>query len=170
MNKILGLNPLKKFVFGIAAFVLLFWQFNTTAANATSLRETDRTVNLNETDTVILSDKDVAKGERVFINTCSKCHNSGRTKSNPNVTLGAGDLAGADPRRDNVLAMVDFLKKPMTYDGEYDLLQLHPNTTRSDIWGPMRNYNDGDLQNVSGYILVQAQVRGEAWGGGKTKN
>ena len=66
--------------------------------------------------------------------------------------------------------MVDYLKEPTSYDGEYDLLQLHPNVTRADIWNSMRNYNEEDLQNVSGYVLVQAQVRGEKWGGGKTIN
>ena len=170
MNKILGIDPLKKIIFGVAAFVMLFWQLNTTPANATELREADRTVSLSETETVVLSDQQVAKGERVFIDTCSKCHNSGRTKSNPNVNLSLDDLEGADPRRDNILAMVDYLKEPTSYDGEYDMLQLHPNTTRADIWNSMRNYNEEDLQNVSGYVLVQAQVRGEAWGGGKTVN
>ncbi|OKH16944.1 photosystem II cytochrome c-550 [[Limnothrix rosea] IAM M-220] len=170
MNKILGIDPLKKFIFGVAAFVMLFWQLNTTVANATELREADRTVNLSETETVVLSDQQIAKGLRVFIDTCSQCHNTGRTKSNPNVTLGLDDLKGADPRRDNILAMVDYLKNPTSYDGEYDLLQLHPNTTRADIWSSMRNYNEEDLQNVSGYVLVQAQVLGEGWGGGKLFN
>ncbi len=170
MNKILGIAPFKKLIFGIAAFVLLFWQLNTGFANATELRETDRTVMLSETESVVLTDKQVAKGERIFINTCSQCHNSGRTKSNPNVTLSSGDLEGAEPRRDNILAMTDYLKNPTTYDGEYDLYQIHPNTTRADIFASMRNYNEEDLQNVSGYVLVQAQVRGDAWGGGKTVN
>ena len=170
MTNIPGLNPFKKIIFGLAAFVLLFWQINTGMAHATELREADRTVNLNEAETVVLSDQQVAKGERVFIDTCSKCHNSGRTKSNPNVTLSAYDLEGAEPRRDNILSMVDYLKEPTSYDGEYDLLQLHPNVTRADIWNSMRNYNEEDLQNVSGYVLVQAQVRGEKWGGGKTIN
>lgn len=170
MNKILGIDPLKKIIFGITAFVLLFWQLNTGAANATALREVDRTVKINEVETVVLSDQQVAQGERVFINTCSSCHNSGRTKNNPNVTLSLEDLEGAEPARDNILAMVDYLKNPTSYDGEVDLAQLHPNVTRADIWGGMRNYNEEDLQNVSGYVLVQAQVRGEAWGGGKTVN
>lgn len=170
MNKILGIDPLKKFIFGISAFVLLFWQLNVGAANATALREVDRTVNLNETETVVLSDQQVAKGERIFINPCPPCHNSGRTKSNPNVTLSLVDLEGAEPRRDNILAMVDYLKNPTSYDGELDLSQLHPNTVRADIWSSMRNLNEEDLQNVSGYVLVQAQVRGVAWGGGKTVN
>lgn len=66
--------------------------------------------------------------------------------------------------------MVDYLKNPTSYDGELDLSQLHPNTVRADIWSSMRNLNEEDLQNVSGYVLVQAQVRGVAWGGGKTVN
>lgn len=170
MNKILGIDPLKKIIFGIAAFVMLFWQLNTGVANATELREVDRTVSLSETETVVLSDQQVAKGERVFINTCSSCHNSGRTKNNPNVTLSLEDLEGAEPNRANILAMVDYLKNPTSYDGEVDLSQLHPNTSRADLWPSMRNYNEEDLQNVSGYVLVQAQVRGMAWGGGKTVN
>lgn len=170
MNKMLGIDPLKKIIFGITAFVLLFWQLNTGMANATELREADRTVNLSESETVVLSDAQVAKGERLFYSTCSQCHNSGRTKGNPNVSLSAYDLEGADPRRDNILAMVDFLKNPTSYDSEVDLEQLHPNTTRADIWNIMRNYNEEDLQNVAGFVLVQTNVRGDYWGGGKEIN
>jgi photosystem II cytochrome c550 len=162
---------IKRLIWGFVASLLLVFQFNIGNAAAVELTVDDRTVSLNEGgDTVVLSIKDYQKGQKVFQNTCSYCHNGGRTKTNPNVTLSGEDLALAEPSRDNVTGIVNFLKNPGSYDGESDISDLHPNTKRLDLFPAMRNYTDDDLKAVAGYILVQPKVRGIGWGAGKVLN
>jgi photosystem II cytochrome c550 len=86
------------------------------------------------------------------------------------VGLGLDDLGGAEPPRDNIVAMVDYLKNPKTYDGEEDISLFHPNTQRSDLYPEMRNLTDEDLKAIAGHILIQPKVRGVMWGGGKVYN
>lgn len=161
----------KKLIVGILATLFFALQLSVGNAAALELDQESRTVKLNEQgDTLVLSLKELKQGQRLFVDTCSKCHNGGRTKTNPNVTLGGDDLAGAEPARDNILGMVDYLKNPTTYDGEVSMLELHPNTTRTDLYPEMRNFTDDDLKAVSGYILIQPKIRGIKWGTGKTVN
>jgi photosystem II cytochrome c550 len=161
----------KKIVLAVVATLLFVFQFNVSGAAAIDIPEEARTVKATpDGQTVVLSLKEVEKGQRIFNGTCSSCHNSGRSKNNPNVTLGLQDLAGAFPARDNIASMVDYLKKPTSYDGEISLAELHPNTQRSDLYPTMRNFSDEDLENVSGYILTQGNVRGILWGSGKVYN
>jgi photosystem II cytochrome c550 len=104
------------------------------------------------------------------VDSCSYCHKSGLTKTNPNVNLGEDALANAEPPRDNVEGIVEYLKNPKTYDGENFIYELHPNTTRSDLYPMMRNFTDDDLRAVAGHILIQPALRGILWGGGKVYN
>lgn len=156
----------KRLIWMIAAVVFFVCQLPN-SAQAIELSEEIRTVKLNpEGEQVVLSLQELEQGKRIFYDSCSQCHLGGRTKTNPNVTLKASDLEGAYPPRDNIVALVDYLKYPMTYDGEEEITLFHPNTERSDIYSEMRNYNEDDLAAVSGYILVQPRVR-ESWGRGK---
>jgi photosystem II cytochrome c550 len=152
----------------LLAAVTLFCVFQVNLGNASAI-ELDKE-SRTEGETSVFSIEQIEKGERLFNGTCSECHNSGRTKTNPNVELGFEDLDGAEPSRANVLAMVDYLKNPTTYDGERDLSELHPNVNRVDLFPEMRNLTDDDLKNVSGYILIQPKIRGILWGGGKVYN
>lgn len=162
---------LKRFIWVVVVAFLFLFQVNVSSANAIELDEASRTVAANDQgQTVVLSQKEAVAGQRLFNNTCSYCHNSGRTKTNPNVTLSSEDLSGAYPARDNIAGIVDFLKHPTSYDGETDISLLHPNTTRSDLHPQMRNLTDDDLEAIAGYILIQPNIRGVAWGGGKVVN
>lgn len=159
---------LKRFIWVIVALIFFTGQLAVNPANALELNEEVRTVKLNpEGETVVLSLQEVEQGKKIFNDSCSQCHLGGRTKTNPNVTLKLPDLEGAYPPRDNIAALVDYLKYPMTYDGEEEITLFHPNTERSDIFSEMRNLNEDDLAAVSGYILVQPRVRGTSWGYGK---
>ena len=159
---------LKRLLLTAVAFLLFVFQVNVSTANALELTESTRTVQINrQGDEVVLSLEQVARGEKVFVDKCTYCHKSGLTKTNPNVGLGLVDLAGALPAKDNIEGIVEYLKNPTTYDGEVKIYQLHPNTTRSDIFSQMRNLTDKDLEAVAGYILIQPELRGESWGGGK---
>jgi len=158
---------LRKLLWALALALVFTWQLLPSQALAINVSEEIRTIQLNpEGDRYVISNEQLEQGKRVFVDTCSQCHLGGRTKTNPNVTLSLSDLSGAEPPRDNVLAIVDYLQAPMTYDGELDLSELHPNTKRLDLYPEMRNLTADDLKAVAGYILVQPNLR-STWGFGK---
>lgn len=159
---------LKQSVWLIIATVFFAFQTFLQSATALELDEEIRTVPLNgEGETVTLSVKEVAKGKQLFNSTCGNCHAGGITKTDPNVGLEPEALAGATPPRDNIEALVDYMKNPTTYDGFKTILELHPNTQRTDLFPKMRNLTDEELRTIASYILIQPKIVGERWGGGK---
>jgi photosystem II cytochrome c550 len=152
----------------LAATVLLTFQFIVSDASAVELDAATRTVKLNDQgDTVVLSLKQVKEGKSLFQYACAQCHAGGVTKTNQNVGLEPETLAGATPPRDNLEALVDYMKNPTTYDGEEEISELHPSTKSADIFTEMRNLTDDDLVDIAGHILLQPKVVGLKWGGGK---
>jgi photosystem II cytochrome c550 len=83
------------------------------------------------------------------------------------VGLDPETLALATPPRDNVEALVDYMKDPTSYDGEYSIADVHPSIRSSDIFVKMRDLDDDDLRLMAGYILTAPKVQGMQWGGGK---
>ena len=155
----------KRFIWIAVAILCFVFQFQIGSAAALELDEATRTVPLNEEgETVVLSSKEVTRGQRIFNSNCTKCHLQGKTKTNNNVSLGLEDLAGAEPRRDNVLALIDYLKNPTTYDGELSLEAEHPNATRPDIWPELKDLTEDDLFDVAGYMLIAPKLDSR-WGG-----
>ncbi|NEO31247.1 MAG: cytochrome c-550 [Symploca sp. SIO3C6] len=162
---------MKRFILLAVATVFFALQIAVTSAAAIELDEDIRTVPLNEAgDTVVLSLKQVKTGKRLFNDTCAQCHEGGRTKTNPNVNLSTVVLSGAEPPRDNIAALVDYMQNPTTYDGEIEIYELHPSTRSADIFPEMRNLTEEDLEAVAGHILLQQKIRGIRWGGGKVYN
>jgi photosystem II cytochrome c550 len=149
------------------AFVMLSFQLFTSSVSAADIPIELRTVPLNETTNIVLTQKDISKGKKLFANTCATCHLGGATFTNPNVNLSPESLAGAYPTRNNVLGLVDFMKKPTTYDGVTEIYDVHPSLKSTDIFPIMRGLTDNDLKLIAGYILYQPKVRGIGWGGGK---
>ena len=90
-----------------------------------------------------------------------------RFKANHNVGLDPETLALATPARNSVEGLVDYLKDPTSYDGEYSIADLHPSMRSRDLYPAMRDLTDEDLRLMSGYILVAPKVLGKEWGGGK---
>ncbi len=78
--------------------------------------------------------------------------------------MGLADLAKAEPPRDNLLALIDYLEHPTSYDGEDDLSELHPNVSRPDVFPELRNLTEDDVYNVAAYMLVAPRLD-ERWGG-----
>jgi photosystem II cytochrome c550 len=117
--------------------------------------------------TVTFSEKEIKAGRKLFNETCGSCHAGGITKTNQNVGLDPETLALATPARDNVDALVDFMKDPTSYDGEYSIADVHPSLRSSDVFVKMRDVDDNDLRLIAGYILVAPKVQGIQWGGGK---
>ncbi|MEB3181835.1 MAG: photosystem II cytochrome c-550 [Nostocaceae cyanobacterium] len=152
----------------VMASIVLTFQLAVSSAQALELDEATRTVKLNDAgDTVVLSLKQVKEGKSLFQYACAQCHVGGVTKTNQNVGLDPETLAGATPPRDNIEALVDYMKNPTTYDGEVEISELHPSTKSADIFTEMRNLTDSDLEDIAGHILLQPKVVGQRWGGGK---
>jgi len=151
---------------GIVFFVV-FNLFSSTAL-AIDLDEATRTVVADSSGTtVVLSPEQVKRGKRLFNATCGACHVGGITKTNPNVGLDLEALSLATPRRDNITALVDYLKNPTTYDGLESIAEIHPSIKSADIYPRMRSLTDEDLYSIAGHIMLSPKINTEKWGGGK---
>jgi photosystem II cytochrome c550 len=158
----------KRLIGVVVATILLTLQMVVGTATAMQLDEAIRTVSLNDQgDTVVLSLKQVKEGKRLFNFACAQCHAGGVTKTNQNVGLDPEALAGALPKRNNIVGLVDYIKNPTTYDGETEISEIHPSIKSADIFPQMRNLTEDDLVAISGHILLQPKVVGAKWGGGK---
>jgi photosystem II cytochrome c550 len=155
----------KRFFWVAIATVFFIFQFQISSASALELDGETRTIPLNQDgESVTLSSQQVASGQQIFNSSCTKCHLQGKTKTNNNVSLGLADMAGAEPPRTNVLALVDYLKHPTSYDGEKDLSEEHPNVTRTDLYPELRNLSEDDVFDVASYMLIAPKLD-ERWGG-----
>jgi len=159
---------LKKY--SIISVLIFFCVFNifVTDASAIDLDEATRTVTADGNGrTVVLSPEQVKRGKRLFNATCGACHVGGITKTNPNVGLDPEALSLATPRRDNIAALVDFMKNPTTYDGLDSIAEVHPSIKSADIYPRMRSLTDEDLYSIAGHVMLQPRIVTEKWGGGK---
>ena len=139
-----------------------------TTASAIDLDEATRTVVKDSSGkTVVLTPEQVKRGKRLFNATCGACHVGGITKTNPNISLDPEGLSLATPRRDNIDALVDFMKNPTSYDGLESIAETHPSIKSADIYPRMRSLTDEDLTAIAGHILLQPKILAEKWGGGK---
>ena len=147
---------------------LLILSVGTTSVNASDLDENTRTVPLdNSGTTVILTPEQVKRGKRLFNASCGQCHVGGLTKTNPNLGLEPDALSLATPPRDNIEALIDYMKNPTSYDGLESIAELHPSIKSADIFPKMRSLSDEELFAIGGHILLQAKLSSEKWGGGK---
>ncbi|MDY7021513.1 MAG: photosystem II cytochrome c-550 [Cyanobacteriota bacterium] len=159
---------IKRYLWLAVATVFFTFQMFVNSANAIELTEELRTFPLNEQgEETVLSLKEVKQGKKLFNYACAQCHALGVTKTNPDVNLSPESLGNAIPPRDNVEALIDYMQNPTTYDGFYDISELHPSTKSSDVYPKMRNLTEDDLYAIAGYILLEPKIRGEQWGGGK---
>jgi len=158
----------KKFSIGIALSFFCFLNLFTSSASAIELDEATRTVAIDGSGkTTVLSTEQVKRGKRLFNATCGACHLGGITKTNPNVGLDPEGLSLATPRRDNILALVDYMKNPTTYDGLESIAEVHPSIKSADIYPRMRALTDDDLYSIAGHIMLQPKIVTEKWGRGK---
>ena len=156
--------------FSIVCALLFFSTFNlfVTNVSAIDLDEATRTVTADaEGRTVILTPEQVKRGKRLFNATCGACHVGGVTKTNPNIGLDPEALSLATPRRDNIAALIDYLKNPTTYDGVDSIAEVHPSIKSADIYPRMRSLTDEDLYSIAGHVMLQPKIVTEKWGGGK---
>ena len=153
-------------IFGIVFFCL----FNAFVINALAidLDEATRTVVVDASGkTNVLTPEQVKRGKRLFNSTCGACHVGGISKTNPNVGLDPEGLSLATPRRDNIEALIDYMKNPTTYDGLESIAEVHPSIKSADIYPRMRSLTDEDLYSIAGHIMLSPKILTEKWGGGK---
>ena len=159
---------MKKYSKFFVLMVFSLFIFFVTTASAIDLDEATRTIVANESGkTIVLTPEQVKRGKRLFNATCGACHVGGMTKTNPNVGLDPEALSLATPRRDNIAALVDYLKNPVTYDGLESIAEVHPSIKSADIYPRMRSITDEDMTAIAGHILLQPKIQTEKWGGGK---
>lgn len=148
--------------------VLSIFSLFVTTASAIDLDEATRTVVSNSSGkTIVLTSEQVKRGKRLFNATCGACHVGGITKTNPNIGLDPEALSLATPRRDNIEALVDYLKNPTSYDGLDSIAEVHPSIKSADIYPRMRSVTSEDLTAIAGHILLSPKIQTEKWGGGK---
>ena len=151
-----------------AILLICIFSINLGNARAIDLDEATRTVVKDSSgNTVVLTPEQVKRGKRLFNATCGACHVGGISKTNPNVGLDPEALSLATPRRDNIDALIDYLKNPTSYDGLESIAEVHPSIKSADIYPRMRSVTDDDLYAISGHILLQPKIVTEKWGGGK---
>nr|BDA98531.1 photosystem II cytochrome c550 [Proteomonas sp. NEIS-1375] len=154
-------------ILGCALGVLCALTF-TTPAFAIDLDEDTRTIPLDSSGTtVILTKEQVKRGKRLFNSSCGQCHVGGITKTNPNLGLEPDALSLATPPRDNINALIDYMKNPTSYDGQESIAEIHPSIKSADIFPKMRSLSDEDLFAIGGHVLLQPKLSSEKWGGGK---
>jgi len=159
---------LKRYIWLVIATVFFAFQSFVGNAIAAELSAETRTIPLNaDGDSITLSLKQVKEGKRLFQYACAQCHVGGVTKTDPNVGLDPEALALATPPRNNLDALVDYMKNPTSYDGVESIAEVHPSLKSKDTFPEMRNLTDDDLVAIAGHILLQPKVIGEKWGGGK---
>merc|ERR1712048_266227 len=76
--------------------------------------------------TTTLGREQLVRGKRLFNAACATCHVGGGTRTNQNVGLSTEELSGAQPARNTIESMVDYLNSPTTYDGLKDISETHP--------------------------------------------
>lgn len=150
--------------------LVLFCIFNVfvITASAIDLDDATRTVVADSSgNTTVLTQEQVKRGKRLFNATCGACHVGGITKTNPNIGLDPEALSLATPRRDNISALVDYIKNPTSYDGVDSIAEIHPSIKSADIYPRMRSLTDEDLYSIAGHIMLAPKIITEKWGGGK---
>lgn len=146
---------------------LTIFTFSPSNSFAIELDDAVRTVPLNANKSITLSLEQVKRGKRLFNSTCSICHTGGITKTNPNVGLDTEALSLANPARNTIEGLVDYMKNPTTFDGLESIAEIHPSVRSADIFPKMRTLTEDDLVAIAGHILVQPKIIAEKWGGGK---
>ncbi|PZV15348.1 MAG: photosystem II cytochrome PsbV2 [Leptolyngbya sp.] len=106
-------------------------------------------------NTRLFSAEDLSDGKALFGKNCLNCHVGGNTLPDPTVPLSLTALQGATPKRDNINALVTYLRQPMTYDGTEETLVCRQ---VSESWLPTPR-----VENLAGFILRAAQ-NAPGWG------
>ena len=106
-------------------------------------------------ETQTFTPDDLIQGKESFSNSCLTCHVGGSTLSNPSVSLSLEDLHNATPPRDNLENLVQYIRRPMFYDGLYE------NDWCREV--PESWMSDTEVNNMAAFILRAAEFA-PGWG------
>ncbi len=98
---------------------------------------------------------ELSDGKRYFQDSCINCHVGGSTLPNPKQSLALDTLKGANPPRDNINALVSYMRLPMTYDGSEETFwcrEITPNILSQQ-----------QIQNLAAFVLTAAK-KAPGWG------
>ena len=113
-------------------------------------------VKVNEQgDTQLVSPKQLESGKNLFLENCMNCHVGGSNVPVPPITLSMENLKGANPPRDNLNALVAYLRHPTTYDG------VGENFWCREI--PETWLSTEQVENLSAFLLRSAE-KAPGWG------
>jgi photosystem II cytochrome c550 len=98
---------------------------------------------------------DISQGKRLFEANCLNCHVGGSTLPNPLVSLALTALKNANPSRDTINSLVDYVRQPMSYDGTEENLLCRQ---VPESW-----MDQAEIENLAAFILRAAQ-EAPGWG------
>lgn len=98
---------------------------------------------------------DLSDGKRYFEDSCINCHVGGSTLPNPKQSLALDTLKGANPSRDNINALVSYMRQPMTYDGSEETFWCREVTSNM--------LSETQIDNLAAFILTAAK-KAPGWG------
>lgn len=101
------------------------------------------------------SPEQLSEGKELFEAHCINCHVGGATLPDPAVSLSLNTLADATPPRNNINALVDFLRQPMTYDGSEPSFWCRE---VPETWMPQEQ-----IETLAAFVLRAAQ-KAPGWG------
>ncbi|MBW4698958.1 MAG: cytochrome c-550 [Aphanocapsa lilacina HA4352-LM1] len=102
------------------------------------------------------------QAKKLFQAECGRCHVGGQTYGTYNstdVNLSYDALTNSTPPRNNVANLVDYMKKPTSYDGRTDLLKTGEHASYTAL-------GDEKLRLIAAHILKEA-TSNPNWGQGK---
>lgn len=101
------------------------------------------------------SANELTAGKKLFEQNCLTCHVGGATLPNPSVPLSLKALHGATPPRDTISQLVEFVRKPMLYDGSEESYECRE---VPESW-----LSQAEVESLAGFILRAAEVA-PGWG------
>lgn len=104
-------------------------------------------------ETILFDGGQITEGKKLFEDNCKSCHVGGNSLQNPTISLSQRDLKQATPPRDNLSALVTFMKAPKTYDGKRP----------SDTCRAAGYLKDEELDKL-GAFLLRASEKAKGWG------
>lgn len=106
-------------------------------------------------ETRLFSPNQISEGKSLFLENCMNCHVGGSNLPVPSVTLSMENLKGATPPRDNINALVAYLRHPTTYDGMGENFWCRE---VPDTW-----LSTEKVENLSAFLLRSAE-KAPGWG------
>ncbi|WP_187293806.1 c-type cytochrome [Gloeobacter kilaueensis] len=108
------------------------------------------------------SPADLKQGKKLFAANCGRCHVGGQTYGtygSTDVNLSFARLSESTPPRNTVDALIDYMKKPTSFDGKTDLIKTGEHASYEGL-------GDDKLRLIAAHIIKEGKSN-PGWGKGK---